>query len=106
MDNKEIGGLIVFIAGLFGFVSVIGVVIFQAYGLLVDGSWHWYTLADLIKAFGQDPMAWIDPHKIWSWVKLGKLVNWAFYSAPAATIAPIVSLIVGSVGYVYLLESS
>jgi hypothetical protein len=93
--NEDFGSILIGLAALFGLGSLGGLIAFQVYTFLADGVWHWFTLAELVKAFGHDPSGFIDPFAAWSWVGVGKIVNEIFYSAPAAGIAIVASCIIG-----------
>ena len=85
---------------LLGFAALVAIVGFQTYTFLTEGSWYWFTIADLFEAFGYGYKLTnkIDPTASWTWVGVGKLVNWIVYSAPAVTVAVIVSFIIGLIG--------
>ena len=84
---------------LLGFAAIAAIVSFQVYDFLAYGSWHWFTVAELLARAGYNPAATVDPNATWSWVGIGKAVNWAFYTAPAVLIALIVSIIIGWLGF-------
>ena len=86
---------------LLGFAALLAIVGFQTYTFLTDGSFkYWLTIADLFDALGYEQKLThrLDPTASWTWVGVGKLVNWIFYSAPALTVALIVSFIIGLIG--------
>jgi hypothetical protein len=99
--RKDFGWFLFGIGILLGFAALLAIVGFQTYTFLTDGSFkYWLTIADLFDAlgYGQKLTHRLDPTASWTWVGVGKLVNWIFYSAPALTVALIVSFIIGLIG--------
>ena len=98
--RKDFGWFLFGTGILLGFAALVAIVGFQTYTFLTEGSWYWFTIADLFEAFGYGYKLTnkIHPTASWTWVGVGKLVNWIVYSAPAVTVALIVSFIFGLIG--------
>jgi hypothetical protein len=102
MTKDDIAGGVIGIAVLFGFASIAAIVGLQIYDFLLYGSWRWLNVAELLVKAGYDPTAFVDPSASWDWVGVGKIVKWTFYSAPAALIAILVSVVFGWLAFVFV----